>query len=168
MNPYKEFVKLMLPVEVRESFELVKVEVNTYPSDTKTDELGEMHIYLDEESTPPKGRTDLTPNGFFPAIKINDYPIRGHKVTLHVRRRRWTDPEGHNVSTDWDNMVQEHSRLSPDFVTFGNGRMQTMRRTGTCSQKTSVPTCPSMRPRCPTESCTRSYRTRMHTASKVP
>ena len=59
MNPYKEFVKLMLPVEVRESFELVKVEVNTYPSDTKTDELGEMHIYLDEESTPPKGRTDL-------------------------------------------------------------------------------------------------------------
>ena len=118
MNPYKEFVKLMLPVEVRESFELVKVEVNTYPSDTKTDELGEMHIYLDEESTPPKGRTDLTPNGFFPAIKINDYPIRGHKVTLHVRRRRWTDPEGHNVSTDWDNMVQEHSRLSPDFVTF--------------------------------------------------
>lgn len=76
MNPYKEFVKLMLPVEVRESFELVKVEVNTYPSDTKTDELGEMHIYLDEESTPPKG------------------------------------------STDWDNMVQEHSRLSPDFVTF--------------------------------------------------
>lgn len=36
MDPYKEFVKLMLPVEERESFELVKVEVNTYPSDTKT------------------------------------------------------------------------------------------------------------------------------------
>lgn len=39
MDPYKEFVKLMLPVEVRESFELVKVEVVTYPSDTKTDAL---------------------------------------------------------------------------------------------------------------------------------
>lgn len=36
MDPYKEFVKLMLPVEERESFELVKVEVNTYSSDTKT------------------------------------------------------------------------------------------------------------------------------------
>ena len=35
MDPYKEFVKLMLPVEERESFELVKVEGNTYPSDTK-------------------------------------------------------------------------------------------------------------------------------------
>ena len=46
MNPYKEFVKLMLPVEVRESLELVKVDITTYPSDTKTDELGEMHIYL--------------------------------------------------------------------------------------------------------------------------
>ena len=118
MDPYKEFVKLMLPVEVRESFELVKVEVVTYPSDTKTDELGEMHIYLDEENHTPNNRTDLSPNGFFPAIKINDYPIRGHKVTLHIRRRRWTDPEGHNVSTDWDNIVHEHSRLSPDFVTF--------------------------------------------------
>ena len=118
MDPYKEFVKLMLPVEVRESFEFVKVDINTYPSDTKTDELGEMHIYLDEENRTPDNRTDLTPNGFFPAIKINDYPIRGHKVTLHIRRRRWTDPEGHNISTDWDNIVQEHSRLSPDFVTF--------------------------------------------------
>lgn len=118
MDPYKEFVKLMLPVEVRESFELVKVEVNTYPSDTKTDELGEMHIYLDEEDRAPDDRTDLTPNGFFPAIKIDDYPIRGHKVTLHVRRRRWTDSEGHNVSTNWDNIVKEYSRLSPDFVTF--------------------------------------------------
>lgn len=118
MDPYKEFVKLMLPVEVRESFQLVKVEVVTYPSDTKTDELDEMHIYLDEENHTPNNRTDLSPNGFFPAIKINDYPIRGHKVTLYIRRRRWTDPEGHNVSIDWDNIVQEHSRLSPDFVTF--------------------------------------------------
>lgn len=40
MDPYKEFVKLMLPVEVRETFELVKVDVVTYPSDTKTDALG--------------------------------------------------------------------------------------------------------------------------------
>lgn len=96
----------------------MKVDVTTYPSDTKTDELGEMHIYLDEDNRTPENRTDLTPNGFFPAIKINDYPIRGHKVTLHIRRRRWTDPEGHNISTDCDNIVQEHSRLSPDFVTF--------------------------------------------------
>ena len=118
MDPYKEFVKLMLPVEVRESFELVKVDIATYPSDTKTDELGEMHIYLDEDNRTPDNRTDLTPNGFFPAIKISDYPIRGHKVTLHIRRRRWTAAEGHNISTDWDNLVQEPSRLSPDFVTF--------------------------------------------------
>ena len=118
MDPYKEFVKLMLPVEVRESLELVKIDITTYPSDTKTDELGEMHIYLDEDNRTPDNRTNLTPNGFFPAIKINDYPIRGHKVTLHICRRRWTDPKGHNISTDWDNIVQEHSRLSPDFVTF--------------------------------------------------
>lgn len=116
MDPYKEFVKLMLPVEARESFELVKVDITTYPSDTKTDELGEMHIYLDEDNRTPDNRRDLTPNGFFPAIKINDYPIRGHKVTLHIRRRRWTAPEGYNI--DWDNIVQEHSRLSPDFITF--------------------------------------------------
>ena len=53
MDPYKEFVKLMLPVEVRESFELVKVDITTYPSDTKTDELGEMHIYLNEDNRIP-------------------------------------------------------------------------------------------------------------------
>ena len=108
----------MLPVEVQESLELVKVDVITYPSDTKTDELGKIHIYLDKDNRTPENRTDLTLNGFFPTIRINDYPIRGHKVTLHVRRRRWIDSDGHNVSTDWDNIVQEHSRLSPDFVIF--------------------------------------------------
>lgn len=90
MDLYKEFVKQKLPVEVRESFELVKIDVITYPSDTKTDELGEMHIYLNEDNRTPENSTDLTLNGFFPTIKIKDYPICGHKVTLHVRRRRWT------------------------------------------------------------------------------
>lgn len=87
MDPYVQLVKLVLPPEVSESFELKKVEVEKVSG-------GDMlHIYLDEDRATPDNRTDLRPNGFYPEMLIRDFPIRDHKVTLHVRRRRWIDPQ---------------------------------------------------------------------------
>lgn len=60
MNPYIALAKLMLPQEISESFDLVKVE-------EKQEDSGKLlHLYLDEFETPPNRRTDLKPNGFYP------------------------------------------------------------------------------------------------------
>ena len=111
-NPYMTLAKFILPGEMTEYFDLTKVESDRFGEEHR------LHLYLDEKYLKPEGTPDAIPNGFYEESCINDFPIREYRTVLHVRRRRWTDPEGHNVSTDWDNMVQEHSRLSPDFVTF--------------------------------------------------
>lgn len=114
MDPYVQLVKLVLPPEVSESFELKKVEVEKVSG-------GDMlHIYLDEDRATPDNRTDLRPNGFYPEMLICDFPIRDHKVTLHVRRRRWIDPQGENIGTDWT-LVQKGTRYSVEFAAFLKG-----------------------------------------------
>ncbi|WP_341832319.1 hypothetical protein AACH28_04155 [Sphingobacterium thalpophilum] len=52
----------------------------------------QLHIYLDELNIAPTGyqNSKLESKGFMPSTEISDFPIRGQKVTLHIRRRRWT------------------------------------------------------------------------------
>ena len=58
-----------------------------------------IHLYLDENEQKPDDGADLRPNGFTRESVFHDFPIRGHEVLLHVRRRRWLDADGHNVMT---------------------------------------------------------------------
>lgn len=111
MNPYIALAKLMLPQEISESFDLVKVE----EKNVALEKL--LHLYLDEFETPPNHRTDLKPNGFYPETLIGDFPIRDRKVVLHVRRRRWLDPHGESVSTDWS-LICKGTRYSKEFAAF--------------------------------------------------
>src|SRR5574344_2154710 len=69
MNPYIALAKLMLPQEISESFDLVKVE----EKNVALEKL--LHLYLDEFETPPNHRTDLKPNGFYPETLMGDFPI---------------------------------------------------------------------------------------------
>ena len=111
MNPYIALAKLMLPQEISESFDLVKVE------EKKEDEEKLLHLYLEEFETPPDRRTDLRPNGFYPEALMGDFPVRDRKVVLHVRRRRWLDPHGESVSTDWS-LICKGTRYSKEFAAF--------------------------------------------------
>ena len=49
-------------------------------------------IYLQEQNIAPDGyqQQDLESKGFFPEVSIQDFPIRGQKVALCIKRRRWT------------------------------------------------------------------------------
>ena len=50
--------------------------------------------------------------GFTDERLIQDFPIRGKAVFLHVRRRKWRD----SIFTyDYD-LTEEGSRLTPEFV----------------------------------------------------
>ncbi|WP_449415941.1 ISAon1 family transposase N-terminal region protein [Pedobacter hiemivivus] len=39
----------------------------------------------------------VSSKGFFTQIVIQDFPIRGHNVFFHIRRRRWLNAENQNV-----------------------------------------------------------------------
>ena len=112
-NQYQELIKLLLPAEIFEYFELIKLEV-------KEDEI---HAYLEEENNPPSSYNNekLTSKGFHSDIMIQDFPIRDKPLFLHVRRRRWLiESSGEVVSRDW-NTVAKGTRLTKDFATFLKG-----------------------------------------------
>jgi hypothetical protein len=83
----------------------------------------ELQIHLDEKNSVPSGfeNTKLESKGFMPVSEINDFPIRGQKVTLHIRRRRWTVVEtGKIITRDWD-LVHEGARMTTEFGLFLKG-----------------------------------------------
>jgi hypothetical protein len=59
--------------------------------------------------------------GFYPQVTVQDFPIRGQKVLLLVKRRRWKNPiTGEIVSRDWT-LVQKGTRLTAEFAAFLKG-----------------------------------------------
>ena len=110
-NPYMMLAKVILPSEMTEYFELVKVRTDEYAQEAR------LHLYLDEKDITPEGHTDLIPNGFYEESCMNDFPIREYRTVLHVRRRRWKDADGKSVSKDWQ-MVAKGTRYSKEFATF--------------------------------------------------
>ena len=124
MNPqYEILAKCLLPTHMLEWFELTNVEVkpkeNTVTQDTQSEEspVNVIHLYLDENNLTPDNREDLRPNGFTLAKTFHDFPIRGQKVLLHGRRRRWLDIENHNVMSEFD-FIQESTRCSRELADF--------------------------------------------------
>lgn len=52
----------------------------------------EIHIHLDElMNTELSNDIHFESKGFMSPVNVTDFPIRGHKVILVIRRRIWTD-----------------------------------------------------------------------------
>ena len=57
--------------------------------------------------------------GFTDYKVIQDFPLRGKPVYLHVRRRRWYDKAtGETFSYTYDDLTAEGTKLTPEFVAF--------------------------------------------------
>ncbi len=56
--------------------------------------------------------------GFYDPVIVQDFPLRGKKVFLNIRRRRWLLKK-HNeyISRNW-RMVAEGTRMTQDFASF--------------------------------------------------
>jgi len=58
--------------------------------------------------------TDLTPakyesKGFYPNVLVNDFPVRGKRLLLNIRRRRWVDKEtGKYIGRDFHLIAEGH------------------------------------------------------------
>ena len=110
MDNYLDLLKLILPEFLINHFDLVK---NTKNGET-------MHLYFEEQNTPPKEQTYriLIAHGFHKEVTIQDFPLRGNTVYLHVRRRRWLDRTTKEIiQRDWE-LVAQGTRMTTEFAAF--------------------------------------------------
>jgi hypothetical protein len=101
---------LLLPEVLMTYFDLTKHEI-------KGEEL---HFYFTEPNKVPDGYsgTELHSKGFFPEATVQDFPIRGKNVFLHITRRRWLNgATGKVVVRDWQ-LVAKGTRITSEFATF--------------------------------------------------
>jgi hypothetical protein len=110
---YQDLVKLLLPTELFDYFEITNLVI----------EDRSVAVFLDERDIKPAvwSGQKLTSKGFHPESIIQDFPIRNKAVFLHVRRRRWlVESTKEVVSRDWDS-VAEGTRYTKSFADFLKG-----------------------------------------------
>lgn len=110
MSTLIDIAKLLLPEVLVENFKLTKYEVKP----------GELHFYFTELNIIPEEFKDLklSSKGFFPEATIQDFPIRGKNVFLHVIRRRWIEETSKKLVTrDWQ-LVAKGTRITSEFAAF--------------------------------------------------
>ena len=112
-DTYQTLVRLLLPEGLLDYFELTKVNRGDQG----------LEISLEEKNLPPFGyeQQQLESKGFLPEVGIQDFPIRGQKVALCIKRRKWeVKSTGENITRDW-NLVQKGARMTTEFGTFLKG-----------------------------------------------
>ncbi|MDC7190546.1 hypothetical protein PQH02_13420, partial [Phocaeicola vulgatus] len=61
---------------------------------------------------------DTESKGFYDPVIVQDFPLRGKKVFLNIRRRRWLlNKHNEYISRNW-RMVAEGTRMTQDFAFF--------------------------------------------------
>lgn len=109
-NQHNILVKALLPTEVFDYFEIVKVDIEDRVIDVHLDELN----LIPEEYLKEK----LISKGFHEPAVFQDFPLRGKAVYLHVRRRKWlVENSGKIISRQWD-LSAKGTRYTKDFATF--------------------------------------------------
>lgn len=110
---FNTLLKLILPKEIFDYFEIIDIHLIEK----------EIHVHLDELDIKPEAfeKEKLTSKGFYSEAIVQDFPLRDKPVFLHVRRRRWLiESSGKVISRDW-NTVAKGTRLTNDFATFLKG-----------------------------------------------
>jgi len=101
---------LLLPEVLVNYFDLTKHEVKEQ----------EIHFYFTELNKIPEefAGVKLHSKGFFPEATLQDFPIRGKNVFLHIKRRRWLHEDtGKVVTRDW-RLVAKGTRITSEFAAF--------------------------------------------------
>lgn len=107
-----EVLKTVFPELITDNFEFIDYK----ESDTLLEYWLDEREYMSREDYK---RGCVRPYGFTECRTIQDFPIRGHAVYLHVRRRKWLDRStGEIFSYTYDNLSEAGSKLCPEFVSF--------------------------------------------------
>jgi transposase len=103
-----DLISLILPQEVSVNFSLIRIE--------ECEE--QLDLYLDELSIRPQGDGVYISKGFTPYSIVQDYPLRGRAVYLHVRRRKWYEQSTGSIVVRQFDIAHEGTRLSKEFAAF--------------------------------------------------
>ena len=108
----EDLIRYFLSPVIVDIFDVVRIEDNT--------EEWRMDIYLDERKVKPSEleHSDVISYGFTESTTIQDFPIRGKGVYLHLRRRKWLDKVNNQIITRKIDLVHEGTDLTRDFVSF--------------------------------------------------
>lgn len=80
----------------------------------------EIVIYLEEKNELPQEYSNVKTEskGFYDPVVVQDFPVRGKKLFLNIRRRRWVvKDKGRYVSRNW-RLVADGSRMTHEFASF--------------------------------------------------
>ena len=108
-----ELLKLFFPEGVLDIF-----TISTYK--VQKDKL---HFFLEENNDLPEEFKDqqAVSKGFLNEIIIEDFPLRGKEVFLHVKRRRWTLKDtGEIIKRNWK-LRAEGMKMTAEFADFLKG-----------------------------------------------
>jgi hypothetical protein len=110
LESYIELLKLILPEFLIDNFEL-----NLFKNSEEN-----LYLYFEEKSKPPRefDAIELVSKGFLDEITIQDFPLRGKYVYLHIKRRRWTNKATQEIiNRDWQ-LVAKATRMTQEFAAF--------------------------------------------------
>jgi hypothetical protein len=110
LENHLELLKLFLPEMLVDHFDLI----------ASRQEGETLHVYFEEHNKPPIEHQSrvLVSKGFHDEITVQDFPLRGKSVFLHIKRRRWRDKQTNCiVQRDW-NLVAKGSRMTEEFAAF--------------------------------------------------
>lgn len=105
-----ELASYLLPEGILEYFEIVSHK-------TSGDKI---HFYLEEKNRlPQEYQSEIAQSkGFLPEITVEDFPLRGKSVLLHIKRRRWTLVDtGKIIKRDW-HLIAKGTRITNEFASF--------------------------------------------------
>lgn len=107
-----DVLRTIFPSIIVDNFDLKKVE-------TKSKEE-EMHIYLEENKVIPEELRErqVISYGMTEESVIQDFPIRGHSVYLHIKRRKWQDKSDDTIHVRHYDINFEGTQLTKEFVSF--------------------------------------------------
>ena len=95
--------RLLLPEGTLDYFDVVDVK----------ERVNEIVIYLEEKNLVPEQS-----KGFYDPVVVQDFPLRGKKVYLNIRRRRWILKKSNDyICRNW-RMLAEGTRMTQDFASF--------------------------------------------------
>lgn len=105
-----ELLKLLLPELLVTHF-----DISSHKKDNDV-----LHLYFEEKADLPPdfNSKHVISHGFHKEITVQDFPIRGKKVFLHIKRRRWLNKQSkQTLHRDW-NLVAQGTRMTIEFAAF--------------------------------------------------
>jgi hypothetical protein len=105
----ESILRIIFPLRLFDCFELDKMEEGT----------DQIPVYLSEKKVfPVEMKGSVQSYGFTPYSSVQDFPIKGKTVYLHILRRKWLDVNTREIIICKFEIAHDVTRLTKEFVAF--------------------------------------------------